>query len=101
MIFLFVAEDGTPLELDFPIGQCPVKIGDELEHEGRKWMRVPAIPLAQVAGNMHFTSVQLPFNYPFAPRHDKRGQPQFDSMKEVRECIAKAKNAGEPLHGWD
>ena len=99
MIYVFADPEGKVLELDYDIGQCPVRIGDEHpEHPG--FMRVPISPQAAVSPNFHFTSKQLPLHYPFAKRHNARGEPQFDSIKEVRECIAGAKQAGEPL-AWD
>ena len=42
-------------------------------------------------------SYSLPLNWPYAPRHDKEGRACFTGMKEIRESVAKAQAAGEPV----
>lgn len=99
--YVFVASDGAVLEREYPIGKAP-KIGRSIKSKGKRYMRVPSIGLqAQMVNNIaYMTSVQLPLKWPFAPGHDARGQPRFQNFREVRESIARAKHAGEPVD-WD
>lgn len=102
MLYQFAARDGSIVEREYPIGKAP-KIGRSIRVKGKRYMRIPSLGLqACMPSNFGkgMTSVQLPLKWPFAPRHDGRGQPRFENIREVRESIAKATHAGEPVH-WD
>lgn len=101
MLYQFVARDGTLLERDYPMGKAP-KIGCSIKVGKQRYTRVPSMGVeASLANDIdELTSVQLPLKWPFAPGHDARGQPRFQNYREVKEAIAKAKHAGEPVD-WD
>lgn len=100
MLYQFRAADGTELEREYPMGRAP-KIGTWIRVRGIRYRRVPSLGAASMLNPIdHMTSVQLPLKWPFAPSHDKKGQPRFKNFREVRESITRARHAGEPV-GWD
>jgi hypothetical protein len=109
MIFSFEdVETGEVVELTYQIGKAP-GIGAEIEHEGRKLVRIPDAPqVPAVIGvtkrfTRHFVSESAPMWDKHAPRHDMDpnsptyGQPMFSGPKEVREHLAKC-NDDESYH---
>ena len=42
-----------------------------------------------------FASDALPLHWPYAPRHDQRGRPVFNSLREVQESVSRAQHDGE------
>jgi hypothetical protein len=88
----FEDTQGRYVTRDMPIGTAP-KIGETRDG----LTRIPSRPLAKVAPNVGFSSISLPLNWPYAPRHDKDGQAVFHSQREVREAVARANNDNEKV----
>lgn len=51
----------------------------------------------KVAPNVGFSSISLPLNWPYAPRHNAQGEAVFHSQREVREAVARANGDGEKV----
>lgn len=82
------------------MGKAPL-IGTWIRSKGKRYRRIPAYAEPFLPNPVdHMTSNQLPFNWPYAPRHDARGRPQFQNMREVREAMAKANQHGEVVD-WE
>ena len=75
------------LERYYPLADMP-RIGDTVEENGRKFVRIVDLPRIASVRDYHFTAKSLPRWDPAAPRHNEQGQPLFDSKKEVTEYVA-------------
>lgn len=107
MLYLFRAKDGSEITVERDWREAPT-LGTPLRRKGKTYRRVIDLAPPLVQADIHFTSSQMPLNWrdkngkPFNKSgYDARGQPRFGSMGEVTEAIVKAKDAGEPIHGYD
>lgn len=93
----FEASDGSRIVETLPMAQAP-RFGAEIVRGGKTYARVPSIPGAvKVAPNIGFSSVSLPLEWRYAPRHNEQGEAVFHSQREVRESLARANDHGEKL----
>lgn len=95
----FEDSEGRYVTVEMPIGTAP-KIGTTAKVGGRLLTRIPSRPLAAVAENIGFSSLSLPLNWKYAPRHNAQGEAEFHSMREVRESVARANAHGENI-AWN
>lgn len=94
--YSFRHDDGTETTAYFRMAEAP-PIGSRLRINGRWATRIVDSLQTHVQGDRRVTSKSLPFNWPFAPRHNERGEPQFQSQREIDEACAKAQHAGEDV----
>ncbi len=80
-------ETGQVVERFYSLDEMP-RIGDVVEENSRKFVRIVDQPRIAPIRNYHFTARSLPRWDPSAPRHNEQGQPLFDSKKEVNEYVA-------------
>lgn len=97
--YTFENNKGERRAFVYAMAEAP-RIGDTVFRDGRVWRRVPDWVYRDARRDICFTSKQLPLHWPFAPRHNEKGEPQFASKREVTEALARAKDAGEPVD-WD
>lgn len=97
MIYEFVDVDTDErVELNLPIGKAHM-FGTVQRLAGRNLRREMSLPKFLIEKDLHFVSDQLPKNWPFAKQHDAEGRARFDSVAEVRECLAHAQDHGEQI----
>lgn len=95
--YVFTASDGDSFEVEASMLNPPA-IGSVRYRKGKTFRRMPNVPLAQVAPEIHFDSHSLPLNWKYAPAvNPKNGKPRFTSKQQVTESIARARHAGEPI----
>lgn len=87
---------GERVEVDMPMADAPT-IGSIIIHNGRHLMRIPSLPPVRVAESLHFESHQLPKHWKHAKQHSPDGVCRFESHREIREALASARDAGEPI----
>lgn len=93
----FEDREGRYVALDLPIGTAPL-IGTSRRIGGRVLTRIPSRPIKpKVAPNVGFSSLSLPLNWPYAPRHNEKGEAVFHSKREVSESLARAQHDGEKV----
>lgn len=92
MIYLFEKDDGSIVEIEYPIGKAP-KIGTSIRRKGQKLTRICVAPQAKVAPNAKFVSHSLPRWWPHAKEHEPgTGKPRFNSIHEVRNAEARSRD---------
>lgn len=92
MIYPFRDLDtGEPVEVSMSMADAP-SIGDVIDHEGRRLVRLPSRPEAIVRGFEPFSTPQMPRWDAAAKRHDARGRPLFATRKERDEYCAKTQD---------
>jgi len=95
---LYAFQDETTGEIVeelFPMEEAP-GFGERIVIGNRTLVRVVAgAPQAKPAPDRMHTSQSLPRWWPYAPRHDAEGRPQFTGAREIREAQAKAQHDGE------
>lgn len=93
----FEAADGSRILETMRMSDAP-KFGARIRRNGKTYVRVPSRPgSVKVAPNVGFSSISLPLNWPYAPRHDADGQAVFHSKREVSEALARAQHGGEKV----
>ena len=80
-------ETGQTIERYYPLAEMP-HIGDAIEEDGRKFVRIVDQPRIAVSKDHCFVSRSLNRWDPAAPRHNEHGQPVFHTKKEVNEYVA-------------
>lgn len=108
MIYEFRDQQGNPVELDFDMGKCPVKIGEVLVlDDGRQVTRLfPSIGEVRVPDVMH-EAFNMPSSRhgidPDVPRYSKPGNgflgdfPLFANKREIAEYEAKKAAKGSKV----
>lgn len=94
MIYDYVADDGTRIEVERPMTNPPPSILKRLGKVFyRDWssMRTTA-PTRPSKRDRHFESRVLPRWHPDAPAHGPDGKPRFDGQRDVDEFVAKARD---------
>ena len=81
------SETGQTAERFYPLAEMP-RIGDIVEEDGRKLVRIVDQPRIVVSKDHSFVARSLNRWDPDAPRHNEQGQPVFHSKKEVKEYVA-------------
>jgi len=81
------AETSNITERYYSLADMP-RIGDVVEENGRKIVRIVDQPRVAVSKDHCFVAKSLPRFDPSAPRHNEHGQPVFHSKKEVTEYVA-------------
>ena len=89
-IYVFRTESGDLLEEWFHVEHAPVA-GRWTEIDGQKAQRIYTVPQVVAHKDVHFVSQSLERNHPDAPAVNEKGQPVFESRKQVEEFCAKTK----------
>lgn len=98
-MYLFVTDDAEErfVEEFFHMKDAP-EIGSTVEINGERCRRLPSVPLGLTYKDKQFVSTQLPYNYTYhRGKFNQRGECGFNSMREVRETVACARDHGENL----
>ena len=96
----FEAVDGPErLELYFTHNDRPA-IGEAIEHQGRRWRRIPSLPEVHHE-DISFFSRQMRKWDPDAPGHVQsgkwRGCPSFGTKRAVKEYVEKKRAKGQEI----
>jgi hypothetical protein len=96
--YVFEGLDGQFVERFYKMSEAP-KLGECVTIDGQPFTRVPTLPRARVVADRHVASRSLPKYYKHhreaGGKFDDQGRCLFDSMRQIDETMAVAKDNDE------